>query len=75
MSVFIIGLKDDRSLLNSSVLPSLPLIMSAISISFLSSKAFRIPALHRLDGSQNVVRSPLTYFNQATNMVALTVIK
>jgi len=49
--------------------------MSTILISFLSLNAFRIPAFYRLDGSQNVVRSPLTYFNQATNMEALTVIK
>ena len=29
-----IGLKEDRSLLNSNVLPSLPLTMSSISVSF-----------------------------------------
>ena len=30
---------------------------------------------YRLDGSQKVARSPLRYFNQATRMDKLTVIK
>ena len=54
-----IGLKDDRSLLNSNVLSSLPLIMSAISISSLTSSIFK--AYHLSLFTSHIVSTLVTY--------------